>query len=334
VLKRFRSELDSGSIDIVHRLTPMSPVIPSPLACWTKTPFVLGPLNGGLRWPRAYTAELRKEREYLTHVRNLYRLMPYYRRSLRDAAAILASFDHTIAGLPASVRAKTVDFPEVGVDPAVFHYAPRPTGRRLTFVFAGRLVPYKCPDVAVAAFAESELLRAHRLVIVGDGPERAYLEEMISQHGLEGVVELTGLVPQPQVASILAEADVFVFPSIRELGAGVVVEAMASGCVPVVIDYGGPGGLVIEGTGVKVPLDEKSVLTANLRLALEELARFPERLPAMSANAHRHAIDNYSWDAKAQKTLEAYEWALGRRREPPTFGDSGHVNSNDSGKLR
>jgi hypothetical protein len=42
VWRRFRSELEAGAFDLVHRLTPMSPTIPSPMASWSPVPFVLG----------------------------------------------------------------------------------------------------------------------------------------------------------------------------------------------------------------------------------------------------------------------------------------------------
>jgi hypothetical protein len=46
VLKRFRKELDRGDFDIVHRITPMSPTMPSYISGRIRQPFVLGPLNG------------------------------------------------------------------------------------------------------------------------------------------------------------------------------------------------------------------------------------------------------------------------------------------------
>jgi glycosyltransferase involved in cell wall biosynthesis len=323
--KRFRPELEAGEFDVVHRLTPMSPTIPSPMAKWSPVPFVLGPLNGGLPWPAAYRRELRREREQLSFLRGAYRLLPYHRSTYARARVILAAFPHTIGDLPEASRSHALDFPEVGFDPRRFHppERERPDGR-LTILFAGRLVPYKCADVLVEAFAHSATLRRHRLIVVGDGPERESLDARVEAHGLRECVELAGWKNQAEVAELMRSADVFAFPSIRELGAGVVIEAMASGCVPVVVDYGGPGGLVDDDCGIKIPLGPKPELVAGFTRALEQLIADRTALRRLREAGARKASASFSWEAKARKTVEVYEWALGRRTAPPVFAAAAH----------
>lgn len=324
VWRRFRSELNAGAFDIVHRLTPMSPAIPSPMAKWSRVPFVLGPLNGGLPWPAAYRRELRREREQLTFFRRAYRLLPYHRSTYSRARVILAAFPHTIGDLPQDSQRSALDFPEVGVDTALFHLPQRerPDGR-LTFLFAGRLVPYKCADILIEAFARSPILRQHRLVVVGDGPEKPALTGMVAAHGLSGCIEFVGWKNQAEVAELMRSADVFAFPSIRELGAGVVIEAMACGAVPVVVDYGGPGGLVDDTCGIRVPLGPKAELVAAFTRALEALATDRICLRSLRGVGAKRAAASYSWEAKARKMVEVYDWALGRRTAAPSFKGAG-----------
>jgi glycosyltransferase involved in cell wall biosynthesis len=128
-----------------------------------------------------------------------------------------------------------------------------------------------------------------------------------------------GGLPQEEVARAMREADVFVFPSIRELGAGVVVEAMASGLPCVVTDYGGPAGLIDEQRGVKVPLGCKEDLVAGFRGALESLAKNPDVRERLGASAQAYALREYTWSAKAAKIVQVYEWVLGRRDARPAF---------------
>jgi len=320
VWRRFRSELTAGTFDVVHRLTPMSPTIPSPIAKWSPIPFVLGPLNGGLPWPAGYRRELRREREYLSFMRTAFRLLPYHRSTYARARVILAAFQHTIDDLPQASRASALDFPEVGIDPALFYPPERERlDGRLTFFFAGRLVPYKCCDVLIEAFARSPVLRQHRLVVVGDGPEKPTLARMVAAHDLSDCVDFLGWKSQVEVAELMRSADVFAFPSIRELGAGAVIEAMACGCVPVVVDYGGPGGLVDDTCGIRVKLGPKPELVTGFTDALQGLTTDRDRLRRMRNVGVRRALDSYSWEVKARKMIDVYNWALARRATPPCF---------------
>lgn len=317
VWRRFSRELAAGEFDVVHRLTPMSPTLPSVMARECPVPFVLGPLNGGLPWPAGYDSEREREKEWLVKLREAYRYLPFYRSTYECSAAIMAAFRHTIEDLPESARERAINFPEVGIDPDLFRAPPTRRGSQLTFLFAGRLVPYKLPSLVVECFARSASLRAHRLLIVGDGPERAGMEQRIEQAGLGGCVSLLGRKSQNEVGELMRQSDVFVFPSIRELGAGVVAEAMASGLCCVAADYGGPAELLAHGRGLKVAVGPREELTRAFTRALEELAASPDRIRQIGAHARSYALSNLTWDIKAQRTVEIYRWALDGRGRPP-----------------
>ncbi|ABD57188.1 glycosyltransferase family 4 protein [Jannaschia sp. CCS1] len=310
-LRAFRDDLQTGAFDIVHRITPMSPTLPSYIAGRTKQPFIIGPLNGNLDWPEAFRAEQKREREGLRRLRGLYRYLPYSRGSFTKAAAILSSFDHTAADLPAGLEDRTVSFPEIGFDETVFHstgrVAPFSGKGPYRFLYAGRLVPYKVPEVVIRAFISSECLKAHRLHIVGDGPERARLEAMVAEAGAEGWITFEGRKSQAEVAHYMRDCDAFVFPSIRELGAGVIIEAMASGIACIVTDYGAPGHLADGQRGRRVALQALDGLVHDYRLAMEACVEAPAEPQAMAARAETYARDNFTWAAKAAHTLTIYD---------------------------
>ncbi len=317
VWRRFGSAIKARQFDVIHRITPMSPTLPSPLARESPVPFILGPLNGGLPWPEGYSGERDREKEWLVKLREAYRFLPFYRSSYEKSAAILAAFDHTIRDLPEHARQRTINFPEVGIDPEMFRAAPERKSDRLTFLFAGRLVPYKLPALTIECFVRSAELRAHRLVIVGDGPEREGMQALIAEHKLEGCVQMLGRKPQSEVAELMRQSDVFVFPSIRELGAGVVVEAMASGLCVVAADYGGPAELLANGRGIKVPLGPRQRLAEDFTRELEKVARAPELARELGERGRQYALSNLTWDVKAQHTLDVYRWAIAGQGRPP-----------------
>lgn len=319
--KHFRSDLDNDYFDIVHRLTPMTPTLPSPLAYWSKIPFVLGPLNGGLKWPKQFSDEQNREREWLSSFRNAYKILPYQRLTYERSSAILAAFQHTIADLPASCQDKVVNFPEVGIDPELFKLSKKAKKTKLTIIYVGRLVPYKMPEVVIQAFARSPILQEHQLIMVGDGAERARLERIVESESLGCCIQLLGQVSHDEVGRLMRESDIFAFPSIRELGAGAVVEAMACGLACVVVDYGGCGGLVGQDRGVKVPMTNKHGLIMSFQKELESLVVEPERVKKLGEAAYHHAVSHYSWEAKAKKNLEIYRWVLDKSLKKPNFWD-------------
>lgn len=309
-LRQFRGALDAGEYDIVHRITPMSPTLPSYVSGRTKQPFVIGPLNGNLDWPAAFRSEQSREREGLRRLRNLYRYLPYARSTFTRAQAILAAFRHTIADLPPDVSDRVVSFPEIGFDPEIFHDTGRtapfagPGPRR--FLFAGRLVPYKVPEAAVRAFAGSEALKGHVLDILGDGPEMPRLKAMVAEAGAGDRVIFHGRRTQGEVAAAMRAADAFVFPSIRELGAGVVIEAMASGTLCIVTDYGAPGDLAAGDRGLRVALQPMEGLVRDYRAAMEDAVAAPARMAGLAARGHAYAWAHFTWDAKARNTAAVY----------------------------
>jgi glycosyltransferase involved in cell wall biosynthesis len=287
------------------------------MAQWSPVPFLIGPLNGGLAWPPGFRKELVREREWLSLVRHAHRILPYRNGTYGRASGILAAFAHTIRDLPDSAYAKTINFPEVGIDPNLFKEgSPRGQRQQKTILFVGRFVPYKLPQVVVRAFANRASLRGHRVVMVGDGPERPAIEKLIRDNGLEDQIKLTGWKTQEEVAAYMREADIFAFPSIRELGAGVVLEAMACGLACVVVDYGGPSDLIGADRGVKVPLGSMDQIVDGFGAALESLVADPQTTSALGRAAREHALRYYTWDAKARKTMAVYKWILGRGPRP------------------
>ena len=324
VWRHFRARLRRGEFDLVHRLTPLSPVTPSLLAARcrrVRVPFVLGPLNGGLPWPPGFDRVRRQEREWLSYIRSAFKLLPLHRSTLRNVAAVLVASRSTWKQVAPSCRPRCVYIPENAIDPARF---PTPAGRkpagRLSAVFVGRLVPYKGPDMLLEAAAPLLKERRLDLTYIGDGPMRADLERTVESQGLREGVHFSGWVQQSEVHRSLGTADVLAFPSIREFGGAVALEAMASGAVPIVADYGGPAELVSDATGYRIRMGSRSQIVERLRSTLTSVCSDPEQLQGRRAAGRDRVQSWFTWSAKARQVLEVYRWVLGRRPDKPDFG--------------
>jgi glycosyltransferase involved in cell wall biosynthesis len=315
--KRFKAQIRRGDFDIVHRLTPLTPTTPSLLARKCRragVPFILGPLNGGLPWPKGFDGVRRAEKEWLSYVRSAYKLLPGYRSTREAAAAIIVGSEETLRQMPERYHDKCVYIPENAVDPARFAVVrTRRAVRPIKLVFVGRLVPYKGADMLLEAAAP--LMRAGdvRVEIVGGGPQEAELRGMVEKCEIGEFTTLCGELPHQQVQSKLVDADLLCFPSIREFGGGVVLEAMAVGLAPMVVRYGGPAELATEETGFFIGLGSRQEIVAQLREKLSELVQHPEQIDSKSEPARQRVLNEFTWDAKAKKVLGVYQKVLADR---------------------
>jgi glycosyltransferase involved in cell wall biosynthesis len=329
VWRRFGADIRARRFDIVHRITPLTPTAPSTLAgrcAAAGVPFVLGPLNGGVPWPKGFDAERRREREWLSYVRSAYQWLPGYRSTLEHAAALMMGSLHTLGEVPRRHQPKCIYLPENAIDPARFSVPAAPyAGGPLRAIFVGRLVPYKGPDMALEAALP--LLQAGRmeLDIVGDGPLMPALVQQVEQHGLQRSVRLHGWVAHAQVQDHLRAAHLLAFPSIREFGGGVVLEAMALGVVPLVVDYAGPGELVDAGTGFKVPIGSRAEIVLALRRQMNGLLEQPALLEPLAEAGRARVRRLFTWETKAAQVLDVYRWVLDKkaRAHPVPFPTAG-----------
>ena len=311
VWRRFRDELMAGKWDIVHRLTPLSPTVPSPIArrlAKIGVSFVLGPLNGGVAWPREFTAARHAEREWLSYLREAYRLVPGYRSTRRNASVIICGSLATRDQMPSWCSDKCVYIHENAVDPTRFPiFVDRPVRKQIRVAFVGRLVPYKCPDILIEAAAP--LIRAGLVTvdIIGDGPLMGDLRKQVEALGVADGVSLDGWVDHQHLQSRLVDSDVFGFPSIREFGGAVVLEAMATGLMPIVVNYGGPGELVDDDTGIRMPLQTRKRMIGSMREALGWAVDHPNQVQSRGRTARRKVLDRFTWAAKARQVRAVYD---------------------------
>ncbi len=159
-------------------------------------------------------------------------------------------------------------------------------GARSLLLFAGRLVPQK--DLGTLLRAVAIVARERddtRLVIAGDGPDRADAERLTDRLGIRRRVTFLGTVPYPNLPVHYAASDLVLLPSRYEGNARVLAEAGAAGRAVVTTDVSGAHDTVLEGqTGHVVPVERPDLIAAR---TLELLAD-STRLAEMGARARVH----------------------------------------------
>jgi glycosyltransferase involved in cell wall biosynthesis len=187
---------------------------------------------------------------------------------------------------------------------------------KLQLIFVGVLVPRKACDLALRAAASLLRSGAAHFTVVGDGPERRRLEQLVKHLGLREAVSFEGWLKHSEVLIRLQSSDVLVFPSVRDFGGGVIFEALAVGSVPVVVDFGGPGDIVHAEVGYKVPLTNETEVVSQIEQILTDLSGNRDLLNRLQKQGMSYARERLTWEAKAQSVSRILNWVLRRGLKP------------------
>src|SRR5947208_621841 len=162
-------------------------------------------------------------------------------------------------------------------------------------------------DLAVLpiGLAAARLLRhadAH-IVIVGDGPRRASLEQAIRAHSLEHRARILGFRSHGQVPQILSHCDLFCLPSRYEELSSALLEAMRAG-LPIVATRVGGLPEALDGAGILVDPDDPAALAEAIDALLSD-----RDLARRLATAARERARGYEWSELAAGILDVYQAA-------------------------
>lgn len=316
--RQLRKRILAGEFDVVLRLMPMSAVLPSPFAWFLRKasiPFVIGPLQGGLRSAPGFSQPDNQN----FGLRSLYRFMPFFRSTYRHAAAVIFAVSHIRKEFAKHTDTNKMFFiPENGIARSLcVAYSRRPErGAKLQLIFVGGFVRRKALYVGLQAAAP--LLRkglAH-FMLIGDGPEHSNLAQLVKSLGIEQAVTFCGWLSNSEVLKRLRSADVVVLPAIREGGGGVVFEGLACGAVPVILDWGGPGDIVHPEVGYKVAPSTEAEVIAEIEKILTLLEGDRELLGRLRERGMTYARECLTWEAKAKATTQVLNWVVGRGPKP------------------
>jgi glycosyltransferase involved in cell wall biosynthesis len=226
-------------------------------------------------------------------------------RRCRAVTVVSRSLANKVEALAAEIP---VDVIPMGTDLKFLFTPPtNPATRQVKeIVFVGRLVETKGLRYLLEAFAvvlrtEPDLV----LTIVGDGPMRGKVLQLIAALGQERSVRLLGGVPQTDLPDIYRRAALAVFPYSDQEGFGlVVVEAMGCGCPVIASDLPAIREIIEPGvTGILTPPRDSAALADAIRQCLADAA-LRSRLATTALDSVRNQFDWPSIAARYSQTIE------------------------------
>jgi len=224
-------------------------------------------------------------------------------RSARRVVAVSQALEQAMVTL--GVERDRIVVLRNGVDLELFRPMDRDEARRAlglaapkVLVSVGNLVPEKGHDLFVEAVSDLPDVEA---LIVGAGPERRRLLELIGRSGAAGRVRILDEMPQERLRTVYGAADALVLASTREGWPNVLLEAMACGTPVVAADVGGVREIVAEPVAGRV-------VGSRDRRAFADAARALLASPPEPAAVRRHA-ERFGWEEVALRQVDLF-WTL------------------------
>lgn len=167
-------------------------------------------------------------------------------------------------------------------------------------LFASRLIERKGLQFIIPKLRKIavEADKPIKLIVVGDGPYRTYLEELTEKFGVQDLVCFEGQKNKCDLPCYYQNADVFILPSKKEGMPNVVLEAMASG-LPILMTP-------CEGSKELIRDNGKIVSIEEFPSALAELCHDSEQRLRMGKRSEEIVKENYTWNIVIDKYLELF----------------------------
>lgn len=233
------------------------------------------------------------------------------RKALTEADGIIAVSAGLAEGLVAlGVARDRIVVLRNGVDTALFRPPEARAALRAelhmdgpTILSVGHLIERKRHHLAIEVLRH---LPGHRLVILGEGPERAALEALAARLGVQDRLRMPGTRPHGELPRWYGAADVMLLASAREGWANVLLESMACG-TPVVCTeaWGAREAVSTEAAG-------RVVAEADPRAIAAAVAALPGTAEARAAT--RAHAEQFGWEATTQGQLALFRRILETRR--------------------
>lgn len=155
-------------------------------------------------------------------------------------------------------------------------------------------------DILVDAFASAQLPENVYLDIIGDGPDRPFIERKIADNHLTNQIKLLGVKTPDEVSDLLCHSDCFVLSSRLETFSIVVIEAMAKGLPVIATRCGGPETFLRPEHGRLVEKENVKELADAMKYMVEHHSDYN------SEDIRKYCYDHFSQDVIADQIIEVY----------------------------
>lgn len=300
--------------DLIHHVT---------IAAWwncgylwkLNIPFIFGPISGFQMVPLSAIGFLQIPDVMKEMLRNFLvvvgrELHPNFKRAIGKAKVIFCANEATYNYFRKKFRGKEIRLlSEIGVDEALWKKPDNKFKKDsgFTLLWSGAFIPTKNFRLLFDALINLPSDLEWKLIALGDGKRWEFWKKKVNDNKLNDQVVFKGFIEYDEVTNYYENADVFVFPSLREATGTVLLEAMAAGLPPIVLNINGAKNLLNNKSGILIDVDDKKKMTSSFKNAIIELYENPEWRISLGNNAGERAFKYFSWQSRGEYMNDVYE---------------------------
>lgn len=233
----------------------------------------------------------------------VYKMIGIFVKTIwKNAGALIANSEGLKDFAKNFYNKKTISVIHNGVD--LEKYYPDKNKRKngeINLLFVSRLIERKGLQYLIPELPriQENTDKRVRLTIVGDGPYREYLENLVEEYQVKDNVEFVGQKDKDELLPYYQSGDIFVFPSKREGMPNVVLEAMACG-LPIIMTP-------CEGSGELVTTNGVIAETTDFAKYIEEFSNNEVLRLEYGKESRRRAEEEFAWDRIVKQYLDVME---------------------------
>ena len=309
--------------DLAHHVTVASWRVASPL--WQSgLPLIFGPIGGNEQFPVRFIPVLSPGAAAYELARmasnRVSRISPAVRNCLRRAAHVFAAnleTEQLVKAMRGSDQGVSLLQPGFYSREAIADFSRFDTGKSmagpLRLFAGGNMEGRKGVALALAALARVKRNGVDFIYrLAAGGPEIPHLKQLAARLGLQREVLFTENLRGEDYRRELGATHVYLLPSFRESTGLTMMEAMLAGCVPVVADSGGPGFIVTDECGYKIPVVSREQMVGQLTAVITAIGRDRKIISEKGPAARKRVATAFSAENYRKSVNAVYASTTGR----------------------
>jgi len=309
--------IKKNKIDLIHQVT---------IAAWWFSGYyyllnkklIWGPISGGQYIPFKALPFLRiRDRLYeairTILTRTMIRVSISARMNFKKAELVLAPNESSLKLFRRFCNNRCVLLSEIGIHESTkIEKGIKKQTNKIELLWSGLLIPGKNFGLLFESLKLMPKDIDWELIVAGEGRLLEYWQKKVDKTKIKHRLQFLGKIPFQAMQDLYNDADIFIFPSLREASGSVILEAMAHGLPVIALELNGAKYIVEKNCGILVPVKNKTQMINDFRDAIIKLCENPELRYELGENARKRVEEYFLWEKRGEMMNDIYHKVLNK----------------------